>query len=71
MPATPQNHSDNYQETLAQLLADILHLRNEITEDAQQRLTKYQPYYHSGVFSKSAVNLAHYLALRQFDLRHL
>jgi len=71
MPATPQNHPDSYQETLAQLLADILHLRKEITKDAQQRLTKYQPHYHSGAFSKSAVNLAHYLALRQFDLRHL
>ncbi len=71
MLPSSQNHADNYHETLVQLLADVLHLRNEINEEAQRRLTKYQPYYHTGVFSKSALNLAHYLSLRQFDLRHL
>lgn len=46
-------------------------MRQEIEINANQRLQKYHRNYHSGYFSKSACNLAHYLAMRQFDLRHL
>ena len=46
-------------------------MRQKIEINANQRLQKYQDNYHSGTFSKSACNLAHYLAMRQFDLRHL
>jgi len=64
------NH-DIYDETLRQLLIDVAELRDEITAHASHRLDQYQAYYRAGVFNKSALNLAHYLALRQFDLRHL
>ncbi|MDD5274822.1 MAG: pyruvate kinase [Methylovulum sp.] len=64
-------NNDIYDDTLKQLLVDVSGLRAEITASSSQRLEKYQTYYRSGVFNKSALNLAHYLALRQFDLRHL
>ena len=46
-------------------------MRQKVEINAHQRLLKYQDHYQSGAFSKSACNLAHYLAMRQFDLRHL
>jgi len=62
---------DPYEDILKQILAEIVDLRQKIEINANQRLQKYQGNYHSGAFSKSACNLAHYLAMRQFDLRHL
>ncbi|MGZ8225280.1 MAG: pyruvate kinase [Methylococcaceae bacterium] len=62
---------DSYLDTLKQLLADIVDLRKEIETNAASRLEKYKDNYRAGVFTRSASNLAHYLALRQFDLRHL
>jgi len=62
---------DPYADVLAQILAEITDLRREIEVKANRRLQKYQTHYHAGIFSKSACNLAHYLAMRQFDLRHL
>ena len=64
-------NQDPYEDVLKQLLAEIAELRQKIEINANQRLQKYQGNYHSGTFSKSACNLAHYLAMRQFDLRHL
>ncbi|MDD2723158.1 MAG: pyruvate kinase [Methylovulum sp.] len=64
------NH-DIYDDTLKQLLVDVADLREKITAHAASRLDKYQAYYRAGAFNKSALNLAYYLALRQFDLRHL
>ena len=61
MVTTNRSNQDTYEDVLKQLLAEI----------ANQRLQKYQGTYHSGTFPQSASNLAHYLALRQFDLRHL
>ncbi len=65
-----KNH-DIYDDALKRLLDDVACLRTEIIANSRQRLEKYQAYYRSGVFNKSALNLAHYLSLRQFDLRHL
>jgi pyruvate kinase len=62
---------DPYEEVLKQILAEVTELRQKIEINANQRLQKYQRNYHCGAFSKSACNLAHYLAMRQFDLRHL
>ena len=62
---------DTYEDVLKQILAEISTLRQEIETHANQRLQTYQKYFPSGFFSKSAYNLAHYLAMRQFDLRHL
>ncbi|MDD4914045.1 MAG: pyruvate kinase [Methylococcales bacterium] len=62
---------DPYQDTLELLLNDVSEIRNQVVNNARLRLENYSNYYRSGVFTKSATNLAHYLALRQFDLRHL
>ncbi|MDO9046890.1 MAG: pyruvate kinase [Methylobacter sp.] len=71
MAATKKNTPDPCEDVLKQILAEVVELRQKIEINANQRLQKYQGYYHSGCFSKSACNLAHYLAMRQFDLRHL
>lgn len=67
----PQANNDPHLETLKQLLIDVKAVRETVVSEAQKRLTNYTGFYRSGVFTKSAVNLAHYLALRQLDLRHL
>ena len=62
---------DSCEDVLKQILAEVAVLRQEIEIKADLRLQQYQGNYPSGAFSKSACNLAHYLAMRQFDLRHL
>ncbi|WP_347989798.1 pyruvate kinase [Methylomonas sp. AM2-LC] len=62
---------DSYQLILKQLLNEMCSIRKSVVENAAYRLAKYSTLYRSGVFTKSAINLAQYLALRQFDLRHL
>jgi pyruvate kinase len=62
---------DPYQDVLKQILVEVVELRQKIDINANQRLQKYQSNFNAGYFSKSACNLAHYLAMRQFDLRHL
>lgn len=62
---------DPYAQVLSQILVEVIELRREIETDANRRLQKYRPHYPSGFYCKSACNLAHYLAMRQFDLRHL
>jgi pyruvate kinase len=69
--ATKTNIPDPYEDVLKQILTEVVELRQKIEINANQRLQKYQGYYRSGYFSKSACNLAYYLAMRQFDLRHL
>ena len=71
MLATKKDTRDPYEDVLKQILAEVTELRQKIEVNANQRLQKYQRNYPSGTFSKSARNLAHYLAMRQFDLRHL
>jgi pyruvate kinase len=71
MVATNKLNQDPYEDVLKQLLAEVVELRQKIEINASQRLQKYQDNFHSGIFSKSACNLAYYLAMRQFDLRHL
>jgi pyruvate kinase len=56
---------------LQALLDDVLQLRQYVVQSAAQELEPYQPYYPDGRFSPSALNLAHYLALRRQDLRPL
>jgi pyruvate kinase len=56
---------------LRDLLNDVLSLRHYVVESADQELERYKPYYTDGQFSSSALNLAHYLALRRRDLRPL
>ena len=53
------------------LLQDVTQLRDYVMESTAQDLERYRPYYPDGEFSFSALNLAHYLALRRQDLRPL
>lgn len=62
---------DSYVDILKQILLEVSSLRSTIESNADLRLQKYQQHFHASFFSKSASNLAHYLAMRQFDLRHL
>jgi pyruvate kinase len=71
MVASKKDTPDPYEDVLKQILVEVVELRQKIEVNANQRLQKYQRNYPSGYFSKSACNLAHYLAMRQFDLRHL
>jgi pyruvate kinase len=71
MTAAHKITDDSYEDVLKQILAEVVSLRQEIETHANLRLQKYQQHFLSGSFSKSAYNLAHYLAMRQFDLRHL
>ncbi|MEZ5581380.1 MAG: pyruvate kinase [Candidatus Competibacteraceae bacterium] len=65
------SNDDFRLETYKDLLADVLKLREGVVRDAGQRLTPFKKYYPRGHFSHSARNLAHYLALRQRDMRPL
>lgn len=56
---------------LSSLLNDVIQLRDSVMQSAAQELECYRPYYPNGEFSFSALNLAHYLALRRQDLRSL
>jgi pyruvate kinase len=69
--STKKKIPDPCEDVLKHILAEIDDLRKNIETKADQRLQKYQCHYPSGTFSKSAYNLAHYLAMRQFDLRDL
>ena len=71
MTAAHKITDDSYEDVLKQILTEVVSLRQEIETHANLRLQKYQQHFLSGSFSKSAYNLAHYLAMRQFDLRHL
>ena len=71
MAGTKKITADPYADVLKQILIELAELRQKIELNANLRLQKYQRNYHSGIYSGSACNLAHYLAMRQFDLRHL
>lgn len=63
--------NDTALETLKALLDDVIQLRQDVVQSAAQELERYRPYYPDSQFSVSAMNLAHYLALRRRDLRPL
>jgi pyruvate kinase len=72
MPLSVENiTADPYEEALQQLLSELIEIRGEIEKYGNERLKKYQKYYRDGAYTNSAFNLAFYLAMRQFDLRHL
>ena len=58
-------------EELSLLFHDVSRLNQAVSAGAERRLARYASYYPTGQFSVSARNLAHYLALRAFDLRLL
>ena len=64
-PADPQ------EALLSQLLADMLSLRLHVVDGVQERLSHLRDCFPGNCFTPSAVNLAHYLTLRRYDLRPL
>ena len=71
MSNTKKVLDDPYADHLKEMLAEVSILREKIAVNANERLNKYIDKYPNGQFTESAINLGHYLAMRQFDLRHL
>lgn len=63
--------SDTYEEALAQLLVELIDIRELVVQKERRRLNRFKVYFEGGKFTDSARNLAHYLALRHLDLRQL
>ncbi|MEC4747954.1 pyruvate kinase [Methylomicrobium sp. Wu6] len=53
---------------MKKLLEDLLCLRREVTKEAERILEEYREFFEEGRASYSAINLAHYVALRRRDL---
>src|SRR5689334_8756838 len=53
------------------LLDSLVQLRNTAHQRAEQLLSRWQPKIKRTAFTDGARNLAHYLALREHDLRSL
>ena len=54
-----------------QLLAEVRRVRDHVREEGRQIFGRWEPMLRRGAFRDSATNLAHYLALREVDLRPL
>jgi len=67
VPAGPNAASSE----LCAIYAAVVALRESLCASADKRLHAYASFFPSSGFSASAVNLAHYLSLRQHDLREL
>jgi pyruvate kinase len=56
---------------LEELLDDLLHLRLDVAQEATRIIENYRESFSDNRPSYSAINLAHYVALRRHDLRDL
>ena len=63
--------TDNLDEGISSLIAELERLRDDVVADAEKRLATFKDYFPDRKFSFSAYNLAHYLSLRRYDLRPL
>jgi hypothetical protein len=63
--------TDNLDEGVSLLIAELEKLRHDVVADAETRLAPFKDYFRDGIFTFSGRNLAHYLSLRRFDLRPL
>ena len=57
-----------FRDDLLEKLRDV---RRSVVENGASMVTRWEPMLSRGAFHSSAVNLSHYLALRQLDLRPL
>lgn len=62
---------DNFSESLVQLLTELRELREYVAEASVRILRPFKPWYPDGRYTRTAFNLAQYLALRRRDLRPL
>lgn len=60
--------TDNRYKTICD---QLIKLRNAMLDQTIPKLSPYYQYFPDGVFTPSAINLAQYLILRQYDLRQL
>lgn len=67
----PQTPADTPDSTLQSLLNRLAQLRTDTLQQATSRLQPFAADFPGSLFSASAFNLAHYLALRSQDLRQL
>ncbi|NOR52385.1 MAG: pyruvate kinase, partial [Gammaproteobacteria bacterium] len=56
------------KKTLKPLLHELLELHQSVSQMAMERLAPYADYYPKNGYTRSACNLADYLALREHDL---
>ena len=55
----------------AEVYADLVSLREQVAEQGRVQYAEWAPLLERRAYRESALNLAHYLALRRFDLRAL
>ena len=58
-------------ETAVRLRSELMAVREQIIMQAQVRMDAWRPMIVNDDFLDAAANLANYLALRSYDLRHL
>ncbi len=58
-------------EFLGSLLDKLREVRQRVVEGGASMVARWEPMLSRGAFQESAVNLSHYVALRQLDLRPL
>ena len=57
--------------TTTELLGELLALRDQVEREGRELVETWRPALHRRAFLPSALNLAHYIALRRRDLRGL
>ena len=72
MPASTDRVRNKKQaENQKELLERLIRLRNRVDRDGRARFETWRPWIRRRQFLCSGINLAHYLALREHDLREL
>ncbi len=73
MTGLSKNRGQNEKQTERQreLLERLIHLRNRVDLDGRSRFEAWRPWIRRRQFLCSGMNLAHYLALREHELREL
>lgn len=72
MPAsTDRVRNAKQSEKQKELLERLIRLRNRVDRDGRARFDTWRPWIRRRQFLCSGINLAHYLALREHDLREL
>ncbi len=56
-------------DTVEDILAELRRVRDHVVDQGAEMLARWEPRITRDAFREGAVNLAHYLALRQLDLR--
>ncbi len=71
MTVEPAVSSFDHRKTAVRLKSELMAVREQIIIQAQIRMDAWRPAIVNDNFIDDAANLAHYLALRSYDLRHM